>query len=621
MIVFDCETDGLLDKATKIHVLSWTDNGEDFHSIYDYDEMRSFLNNNNWFMCHNGIRFDAQIFKKILDVDMTGKVFDTLALSWYINHERTESHGLAVYGEELGVSKPEIEDWENLTREDYTHRCEEDVKINWLLWKQLQRKMEKLYKDKANMFKFMKYLSFKMECAAEQERLGWRLDVPRVESNIKKLESLVEEKKLELSKVMPLVPVYKKKSPPVNPLKKDGTLSVHGQKWQDILEMEGLPKDHNEEVELLDGFKPPNPGSNDQIKKWLSDLGWEPCYYKTAKTTKGKINEVPQVRVDGELAKSVKLLIEKEPKVEVLEGLTVLEHRLSFFKAMYEDQTDGWLQATVHGLTNTLRFKHARPLANIPGVDSPWGEEIRSCLIAPSDEEILCGSDMSSLESTTKRHYMYPLDPEYVKVMSEPDFDEHLDLAVQAGDLSQEDYKWYTTDGSDPVRKKTIKSIRSDFKPVNYGAVYGQGAPRLSKETGMSVSRARKLLDKYWERNWAVKELVKDLKIRFINGSMWLQNPVSGFWYSLRYEKDKFSTLNQGTGVFCFDTWLAFARAMGVKTCGQFHDEYIGPISKEDQEHNSKVLRLAIDRTNAKLKLNVKLDIDVQYGHTYAEIH
>jgi hypothetical protein len=36
--------------------------------------------------------------------------------------------------------------------------------------------------------------------------------------------------------------------------------------------------------------------------------------------------------------------------------------------------------------------------------------------------------------------------------------------------------------------------------------------------------------------------------------TMWLYNPVSKFWYSAIY-KDIFSTLNQGTGVYCFDTW------------------------------------------------------------------
>ena len=34
-----------------------------------------------------------------------------------------------------------------------------------------------------------------------------------------------------------------------------------------------------------------------------------------------------------------------------------------------------------------------------------------------------------------------------------------------------------------------------------------------------------------------------------------------------------------------------------------------------------KLLRWAIEETNKKLKLNVELDIDVQFGHTYADIH
>ena len=62
------------------------------------------------------------------------------------------------------------------------------------------------------------------------------------------------------------------------------------------------------------------------------------------------------------------------------------------------------------GLTNTLRFKHAKPLVNLPAVDKPYGKEIRGCLTCP-EGYTLCGADMTSLEDTTKRHYMKPSRP------------------------------------------------------------------------------------------------------------------------------------------------------------------------------------------------------------------
>ena len=83
-----------------------------------------------------------------------------------------------------------------------------------------------------------------------------------------------------------------------------------------------------------------------------------------------------------------------------------------------------------------------KPLVNLPGVDKPWGKEIRGCLIAP-EGYTLCGSDMVSLEDTTKRHYMQPLDPDYVAEMSLDGFDPHLSLAVFAGAITQAEYDFY----------------------------------------------------------------------------------------------------------------------------------------------------------------------------------
>jgi DNA polymerase I-like protein with 3'-5' exonuclease and polymerase domains len=234
---------------------------------------------------------------------------------------------------------------------------------------------------------------------------------------------------------------------------------------------------------------------------------------------------------------------------------------------------------------------------------------------------------MVSLESTTKRHYIYPYDPEYVKEMSEEGFDEHLDLAVKAGHLNPDDYEFYIRADEDTVndreRFKSVKKVRKKFKPVNYSAVYGVGELKLSRTTGMSKSEAKEMLEAYWRRNWAVQKFAQDQEkgVRTINGKMWIQNPVSKFWYSLRYKKDIFSTLNQSTGVYCFDTWIAFYSAKRPDIIGQFHDETINPVKRGDEETHEAVLRWAISKTNQKLKLNIDLDIDVQFGPDYSSIH
>ena len=52
-------------------------------------------------------------------------------------------------------------------------------------------------------------------------------------------------------------------------------------------------------------------------------------------------------------------------------------------KGIIECESDGYVQATIAGMTNTLRFKHAKPLVNLPSVEKPYGKEIRGLLTAP----------------------------------------------------------------------------------------------------------------------------------------------------------------------------------------------------------------------------------------------
>jgi DNA polymerase III epsilon subunit-like protein len=612
--VFDIETNGFLDVMTKIHVLAYQrEDMEEPVFTHDYDEMRKFFLTEDVVIGHNIIRFDNPAIEKLLGIKVNCQVIDTLGLSWYLNHER-DRHGLEWYGEDYGIPKPKVVDWDSLTPEDYAHRCVEDVKINVRLWKNLNYKLGKLYSDEAGKQRLISYLNFKLECAALQEQMGWKLDVEKATRYAGQLTVMKEDKTHQLAQIMPKKINYKKVSRPKLMHKKDGSLSSRGEAWLDLLNQNGQ-RETTQTINVIASTEVANPGSTDQVKDWLWSLGWQPETYKfTRNKETGEEKMIPQVRKDGELCNSVKKLIEVDSSVEVLEGLTVLTHRLGIFTGFLESHRDGYLRASIAGLTNTLRFKHMKPLVNLPGVDKVWGKEIRECLIAP-DGYTLCGADMVSLEDTTKRHYMKPLDPDYVAEMSKEGFDPHLDLAKHAGVITQNDIDMHNSG------ERSLKALRKNYKVVNYSATYGIGASKLARETGMSLSEAANLLEAFWSRNWSVEAVAKDLQVREVNGSMWLKNPVSGFWYSLRSDKDRFSTLNQGTGVFCFDSWLAICIKNGIKAIGQFHDEVIALVPNGQEEETATIMKGAIQRLNTKLALNVPLDVDPQFGNNYAEIH
>ena len=102
------------------------------------------------------------------------------------------------------MPKPVIKDWNTLTPQEYAHRCDEDVKINNRLWRDLSLKLGKLYKDTPeDKERLIDYLSFKLDCAREQEELRWKLDVPKAQAAYDEISRLKEEKVEQLADAMP----------------------------------------------------------------------------------------------------------------------------------------------------------------------------------------------------------------------------------------------------------------------------------------------------------------------------------------------------------------------------------------------------------------------------------
>lgn len=613
--VFDCETDGL--RPTKIHCLSACLKGKIF-STTDYDQMRKFLSRDDIILvAHNGIRYDIPALEKVLEIKVVPKVVCSLSISWYLEPGRIK-HGLAEWGEDFGVPKPLVEDWENQPIEVYLHRCSEDVRINTLLWQRQWKQLLKLYGSEEEAWRLIDYLSFKMDCAREQERSKWKLDVEFCTTRRDALQAEADEKVKELAKAMPKRPVMVKKTRPKKPFKKDGSYSATGEAWFELLKEQGLPLEYDGVVEVIKGWEEPNPNSHDQIKAWLYGLGWVPETFKYDRTETGDIRKIPQVQQDKTkgpgLCASVKKLYAKEPKLEILEGLSILTHRISVLSGFLDNvDEEGYVQAQVQGLTNTLRFKH-RVVVNLPGVDKPYGADVRGCLVAPEGYE-LCGSDMSSLEDRTKQHYMWPHDPEYVKEMMTPDFDPHLDLAQFAGALTPLQVAMHK------AKEQDHGGVRKVYKAVNYSCVYGAGGPKVAITAGVPERKGYELVEAYWKRNWSVRAIAEEQIVKTCNGSKWLFNPVSKLWYSLRAEKDRFSTLNQGTGVFCFDVYLKHVRYKGPPIVGQFHDEYVAVIKKGGRQRMIKHAQEAIRKTNEELKLNRELGMEIQFGERYDQIH
>ena len=613
--VFDIETDGI--DASKIHCM--VANGKEVDKDFFVN-----LQENDVLIGHNIIRYDIPVLERLLGIKIKAQLIDTLALSWYLFPD-VNRHGLAQWGERLKIEKPTITDWENLSLEEYLHRCKEDIKINQKLWGLQKSLLIKIYEG--DYQPLVRYLTFKMKMAMLQEKSKWKLDVDKANTLLNELELKNEQAVNELSKVMPRVPKVAKRKRPKLPYKQDGSLSVAGERWKVLTELNNLTVEYKEEIEEVIGQDEPNPTSSKQVKDWLFSLGWKPStfnFVKNKEIPQVKDKEIPQVKdrdipqvktKDGELCKSVKKLSNLHPEVLVLENMAVVKHRIGLVKGLLKNEEGGFVVAAIQGLTNTLRFKHA-VCVNLPSARKPYGLEIRGLLKARKNFELL-GSDMCSLEDRVKHHFLWEHDPEYVTEMSTPNFDPHLDLALSAGAITKQQMQDY----KDGNKTDALSNTRYNFKGANYALQYGCGILTLSKQLGILRGEAKVISEAYWKRNWGVKAISDSMVTKVVEGDTWQFNPVSKLWYSLRSDKDKFSTLCQGTGTYLFDMWVGFILQEREQLTANFHDEIILEVKEGNRDRCKLLLENSIQKVNRMLKLNRELQVDVQFGNNYSEIH
>lgn len=656
--VADIEATGLLDKVEKpedLHVfsISYLDGTYKIKSTTSTEDIKAVMSSpDNIVVGHNFFLYDVPALEKMLGIEVKATIIDSLFTSWYIEPSRNR-HGLEKYGEEMGVPKPEIDDWENLTYEEYEHRCEEDVKINTNLWHQQYYKLMELYgQDEDKVLRFLRFLMTKGKVYQEHLKNPFRLDISSCETGLQELEEMIEKASEKLREAMPKNPIKAKKSPPKNMYKQDGSLSAHGEKWHQFLLDQGLPSNFTGEVQYVKEYDTPKPTSVSQVKDWFFSLGWKPQIYNEAFNAKGELNRVPQIKdKEKNLCPSVLELAEREPAILEYEGLGIMLHRAGYLKGFLRDKDkDGNIVADIAGLTNTLRIRH-RGLVNLPSSSARYGKYVRSCLLPPKGH-IMIGSDLGGLESVTRNNFVIDIDPEFVSLQDHPYYDPHLEIAVIAGMMSQGEADFYKlwkafrkdsdvspeditedtadlymilksyelSDERDHLYHK-LDRLRHQAKTTNYSAMYGVGATKLGKELKILRKDAELLIDAYWKKNWSVKYFSNRRKTKMIGDQMWVLNPLNDYWYSLRFEKDIFSTVNQSAGDYIFTMWQHFLLEMGVTLLGGFHDEIITSCLPKDEENVVSKLFEAIDKVNSCLGLKVPVGIDYKIGKNYAEVH
>jgi DNA polymerase I-like protein with 3'-5' exonuclease and polymerase domains len=373
-IILDIETNSTHDK---IWCVVCRDIDKDVVSTFVQPaSLQDFINNCDSIVTHNGIFFDFPVLKKVWGIQVKkSQIVDTLVLARLYDPSIEGGHSLEAWGERLGHYKApykKIWSWmkditltketENLPFDEpimplLVWYCTQDTKVTTELYKHLTQEMENDFSKES--------ITLEHEVAiiiAEQERNGFKLDMPKAIQLLSELKTKLDIIQVEMETIFPPVVISGR---------------THG--------TSGKP--------LKDIVTPFNPGSRQQIAKRLQEKGWKPKKH----TEKGS------VIVDEEVLASLDY-----PEAKAIAEYMMLQKRIG--------QIESWIDAVqddgrVHGrvITNgavTGRMTHMSPnMAQVPNSGSPYGHECRELWTIEKGNKLV-GIDASGLELRMLAHYM-----------------------------------------------------------------------------------------------------------------------------------------------------------------------------------------------------------------------
>jgi DNA polymerase I-like protein with 3'-5' exonuclease and polymerase domains len=515
-LIFDIETDGLLDTISKIHCIVVGD--QRFPPEKVGEAVALLQNHDGVIVGHNIVAFDIPAIQKfypgfnpqhVLDTKVWAQlvcpdVFD-LTMKTYSWKRATppklwNSQSLKAWGYRLGVLKGETPDstWQTYSPEMLEY-CAQDVVVTTALYEELLQwttspEAVKLEMDVARIIQRQhEYgVCFDREAA---ERLSARL----------------------VDEVGAILAELQRAFPPKQKLDRVFVAKVNNRKLGYI---KGQTVRKYKTVEF-------NPNSGAQIAERLKDkYGWEPTVF----TDKGN----PQMDDDvlSDLAKTF-------PEVELIQKYQTANKILSFLVGGEKN----WLglirdDGRIHGYVNscgagTRRMTHNTPnLGQVPSSRAYLGHECRS-LFHPPEGYLQVGVDAEQLELRGLAHFLY-----------RHDHGVYVHAAISG-----------TKDDGTDIHSRNAKAIGVDRdlgKTVFYAYIYGAGLEKLGRIVTKSWDKKKNIVAgrkiKYrLEKNLPAIVKLKEEILSVVKSRGYLLD-AQGQMFRLRSEHSCLNELNQRLG-------------------------------------------------------------------------
>lgn len=412
-LVFDIETDGLLQKCTKLWVVC----------AYDLDSKKTYewlpgdlgwketFNSARALIGHNILGFDLYALKKLFGWEPLPNVSiqDTLIMSRVLNYRRfgNRGHSLAVWGEALGVPKGDFNDWSEFSEEMLVY-CRQDVRVNVAIYEQVLQEFMALRAKTEKIVTYMQAEHASTRWCSEAALNGWPFDVEAAKALYVKLTQALDEAHTVLNARLGMKAVAVDKVKGIVEEKEPkwtqkGFYNSHTSKWFDVDPCSGYPG----EERMIEGpfsrveFKSLSIDSSDDVKLFLARNGWVPSAYNRVKdpnarggwrTTSPKITEedLEQLGGDGKL---------------YADFLTA-KSRYGILKTWLDEVDEN---GNLHGDCNVIGTPSMRAthsiIVNVPGAEAPWGKEMRSLFTCKPGWKLV-GCDSAGNQARGLAHYL-----------------------------------------------------------------------------------------------------------------------------------------------------------------------------------------------------------------------
>jgi len=641
-LLFDIETDGLLDTMSKIHCIVTKD--MDTNEIKTYYESNylgdcpgfiwggdiscgiAALQSASLLIAHNGISFDLCAVQRVSPSFVRqGQFCDTLVLSrlifsdirnmdfaaWNKNPDAIPtkligSHGLKAWGYRLNEHKGEFgetADWKVFTPSMLEY-CVQDVLVLEKLHKHM---VAKAYSPRA--IELEHQVAFIIQRQVEN---GWEFDVKAAEELYTKLLTKRYEIKTKLQHEFKGWRHVQK------------TPTGYYLDWQDQ-RIEGATTSATVTAAynhiLSTGGKVTKAWVNKNVvagamKEKMEYFNPNSAAHKAAvlfekyQWTSPELTETGKPKINEDILEKLDY-----PEAKMFLEFDVVQDRIEKVK---EGRNGGWLDKVragrIHGdvITNgavTGRATHKNPnLAQVPACGKPYGKECRSLFVARPGC-VIVSADLAGLELRCLAHYMYPYDK---------------------GVYAEAVVKGKKEDGTD-VHTLNMKAAglqtRDQSKRFVYSVLYGAGPAKVGEVVEGSFKEGKALIDRFMSNTPALRKLRMDVAYAITKRPYLIG--LDGRHLHIRSEHAALNTLLQSAGAIIAKRWLVEIDKLLrfhdldkiVKQIAWIHDEVEFEVPTE---HASLVEQICVDaarRAGEYFKFKCPIEAEARSGNNWSEVH